>query len=537
MNNDKILYAAGLLVAVQPLSAQTKPTSRVQQPNIIHIMTDDHALQAISCLGHPIAQLAPTPNIDRIGREGAIFENAFVVNSISAPSRATLLTGKYTHVNGQMVNGQVFDPTQQTFVKLLHDNGYQTAVIGKWHLQSKPAGFDYFKVLWDQGEYYNPAFATPETNGEYVKEEGYVTNIITRDCIDWIEHRDPNKPFCLLMHHKAPHRNWMPEPKYMDLYEDVEFPYPPTLFDDFATRSEAPHTCEMSIDRFMTLGYDLKVDSCVAKEPARQRKLWEDCIGRMTPEQREAWYVAYGPKNEKFLEMDLSGEELVKWKYQRYVKDYLRCIKSVDDSVGEMLAYLEKEGLLDNTIIVYTSDQGFYMGEHGWYDKRFMYEESLRMPMLMRYPAKIKAGTRVSALVQNIDYAPTYLDLAGIEVPADIQGCSVQPLLDGETPDFWRKYIYYHYYEYPAMHQVRRHYGVRDARYKLIHFYGKGRPGDTDNLDEWELYDLAEDPIEVHNLYSDPRYDQEIRRLKKAMDSLRQEFKVIDEVPPFSRKK
>ena len=496
--------------------------------NIIHIMTDDHSYQTISAYGHALGKLAPTPNLDRLAAEGMLFRQAFVENSLSTPSRACLMTGLYSHQNGQRQLGAGIDTTKTFFSEILRAHGYQTCVVGKWHMQCEPKGFDSYHVLWDQGDYYNPEFKSPETNGEYVREEGYATSLITDHAIEFLEKRDPGKPFCLLVHHKAPHRNWMPDTRYLDLYEDVDFPYPDTFNDRYATRCAAASTQEMRIDDDMTLVYDLKVDELKQTKPHDNEwnvEGWDASLARMTPEQRETWMNSYKPRNERFIQSDLKGEDLVRWKYQRYIKDYVRCIKSIDDEVGRLLDYLEREDLMDNTVIVYTSDQGFYMGEHGWFDKRFMYEESFRTPLIIRYPGKIKPGSECTALVQNIDYAPTYLDIAGIEKPDYMVGTSLVPLFGGETPKDWREYLYYHYYDYPAIHMVRRHDGVRDSRYKLIHFYGD-KDQYREAIDCNELYDLRTDPNELHNLYGDPEYAEVQDRLQAQLDKFRAEQKV-----------
>ncbi len=524
-----INHGAFLLPALLFSACGTGQKEVAEKPlNIIHIMTDDHSYQTISAYGHALGKSAPTPNLDRLAAEGMLFRQAFVENSLSTPSRACLMTGLYSHQNGQRQLGKGIDTTKVFFSEILQQHGYQTGVVGKWHMQCEPKGFDYYHVLWDQGDYYNPEFKSKESNGKYVKEEGYATTLTTDHAIDFLEQRDKDKPFCLLVHHKAPHRNWMPDTKYMDLYEDVEFPYPDTFNDNYATRCDAAHTQEMSIDKNMTLVYDLKVDELKDKEAYKKEWNiggWEATWDRMTPEQREAWIASYKPRNEKFINENLKGEDLVKWKYQRYIKDYVRCIKSIDDEVGRLIAYLEKEGLMDNTVIVYTSDQGFYMGEHGWFDKRFMYEESFRTPLIIRYPAKIKAGSECTALVQNIDYAPTYLDIAGIEKPDYMVGTSLVPLFGGETPKDWRAYLYYHYYDYPAIHMVRRHDGVRDSRYKLIHFYGeKNEHNDAINCNE--LYDLQSDPNELNNLYDNPEYADIQTRLQARLNKFRVDQKV-----------
>lgn len=504
-------------------------TAEAQKPlNIIHIMTDDHSYQTISAYRHALGKLAPTPNLDRLAAEGMLFQRAYVENSLSTPSRACLMTGLYSHQNGQRQLGKGIDVSKTFFSEILQQHGYQTAVVGKWHMQCEPKGFDYYAVLWDQGEYYNPEFKTKQTNGKYVKEEGYATKLITDHAIEFLQNRDKSKPFCLLVHHKAPHRNWMPELKYMNLYEDVDFPLPETFYDDYSTRCDAVRTEQMRIDKNMTLIYDLKVDE-LKNNSAYQKewniKGWNASLNRMTPEQRNAWISSYKPRNEQFISQNLVGKELLKWKYERYIKDYVRCIKSIDDEVGRLIAYLEKEGLMDNTVIVYTSDQGFYMGEHGWFDKRFMYEESYRTPLIIRYPAKIKAGSVCKALVQNIDYAPTYLDLAGIKKPDYMVGTSLVPLFSGKTPKNWRQYLYYHYYDYPAIHMVRRHDGVSDYRYKLIHFYGAANNQDA-AINCNELYDLKSDPNELHNLYGNPKYTKVSDRLQQQLDKFRVEQKV-----------
>jgi len=466
-----------------------------KQPNIIYIMTDDHASHAMSCYNSKINK---TPNLDRIANEGMRFTNSFCTNSICAPCRAVVLTGKYSHINGKIDNSrQAFDGSQQTFPKLLQKAGYQTAMIGKWHLRSDPTGFDYWNVLPGQGLYYNPVMIEM---GERKKYTGYVTDIITDHALKWIKERDPDKPFCLMYHHKAPHRNWQPSPKHLTMYDDVTMPEPDNLFDDYANRGRAAKEQDMTISKTMNEN-DLKL---VAPK-------------NLTPEQKKLWDAAYNPKNEAFRKANLQGKDLIRWKYQRYIKDYLRCIASVDDNVGRVLDYLDETGLAKNTVVVYTSDQGFYLGDHGWFDKRFMYEESLRMPLLARYPREIKPGSVSDAIVLNLDFAATFLDYAGVPVPDDIQGESMRAVLRGKTPGNWRKSMYYHYYEYPAVHSVKRHYGVRTQRYKLIHFYH--------DIDEWELYDLKKDPREMKNVYNDPAYADIVQELTAELKQLRQKYK------------
>lgn len=487
------------------------------RPNIVYIMTDDHAYQTVGAYGHPISRLAPTPNIDRLAREGMLFREAFVENSISAPSRATLLTGVYSHRHGQTtLSYGIMDTTLVHFPELLRAEGYRTAIFGKWHLSVEPKGFDHYDLLWDQGEYYNPVMRTPETGGRYVRQEGYATDIITDHALAWLDgHRDDDAPFCLMIHHKAPHRNWMADLKYLDLYEDVEFPEPETLFDDYATRGDQMRQQQLTIDRHMGYAFDFKVEE-LKDEPTLQyiHDSWDIAMSTLTPEQRRVWDDSYGRKNRDFLADRPEGKELLRWKYQRYIHDYCRTIRSVDDQIGRVLDYLEENGLMDNTLIVYTSDQGFLLGEHGLYDKRFMYEESFRTPLVMRLPGGARGD--IVEMVQNIDYAPTFLELAGVAVPDDIQGVSLLPLLRGEHPAGWRRSLYYHFYEYPAEHMVRRHYGVRNDRWKLIHFYN--------DIDQWELYDLQEDPHELRNLYGLPEYAAPRREMTEELVRLQTQY-------------
>jgi arylsulfatase A-like enzyme len=487
-------------------------------PNIIFIMADDHTKQAISSYGSKLNQ---TPNIDRIAREGIRFDRCFVTNSICAPSRAVALTGKYSHINGLKDNRDTFDGNQMTFPKLLQKSGYQTALIGKWHLKSTPTGFDYWKILPGQGDYYNPNFIEM---GDTVRHTGYVTNLITDFAIQTLERRDKDKPFCLLYFHKAPHRNWMPDLKHLNMYDDIEMPLPETFFDDYQTRSAAAREQDMKVlNLFNSL--DMKIhptEKSIEYSGGHQgydaQTAWKQLFHSLTDEQRQAWSTAYEPKNRAFLEANLTGVELAKWKYQRYVKDYLRCVASVDDNIGRLLDYLDKEELVKNTIIIYTSDQGFYLGEHGWYDKRFMYEESFGTPLILRYPEEIPAGAISKDLVLNLDVCPTILDYAGVEIPAEVQGESLQPLAKGEKPAHWRKSIYYHYYEYPhGWHKVKKHYGIRTAKYKLIHFY--------DDIDAWELYDLGKDPEELNNVFGHVDYLNIQKRLAANLAELRKHYR------------
>ena len=482
-------------------------------PNIVYIMSDDHAYQAISAYGNSYNQ---TPNIDRIAKEGAIFTRACVTNSICAPSRAVLLTGKHSFVNGKVDNVQPFNWDQDNFPKLLQKNGYQTAMIGKIHLDGIPQGFDFSMVLPGQGHYYNPDFLI---DGERVRKEGYCTEIITETALDWLENkRDKEKPFLLLYHQKAPHRNWKPAPKYLTLYDDTTFTPPPTYYDDYEGRGRAAKEQEMKIDGHAKWGHDFKM----MVDPNGDSTGFYNELKRFNPEQLEQWLAAYEPKNDEFKAKyaDMTEKEIAEWKFNRYIKDYLRTIKSVDDGVGDVLDYLEENGLAENTIVVYTSDQGFYLGEHGWFDKRFMYEESFRMPLLMKYPKEIKPGTEIEKLVQNLDYAPTFLDYAGVDIPKEMQGESFRKLVAGET-DEWRDAVYYTYYEYPSVHMVKRHYGVATERYKLMHYYY--------DIDEWEMYDLEKDPNEMNNIYNDPEYAAVRETLHAKLKDLREYYGDSDE--------
>ncbi|MEA3478709.1 MAG: sulfatase [Bacteroidota bacterium] len=487
--------------------------TETRPPNIIFIMSDDHASKAISIYD---SSLIRTPNIDRLGHEGMKFTNCFATNAICGPSRACILTGTYSHINGQINNNVAFDGSQLTFPKLLQEAGYQTAIIGKWHLRSEPAGFDYWNVLPGQGAYYNPDMIEM---GEKKRLSGYVTDIITEKALEWLQSKDPEKPFCLMMHHKAPHRSWMPRLDLANLYDSVDFPLPDNYFDDFAGRSEAARQQKMSIADDMLMGYDLKM----SEGPGSEQVINDGWLGefkRMNEKQRQSWNEAYRKKNDAFHEAELKGEALAKWKYQRYMQDYLSTIAAVDESVGRILAYLDESGLAENTIVVYTSDQGFFLGEKGWFDKRFMYSEAFKMPMLVRYPGEIVAGSQNDELISNVDFAPTFLELAGIEAPAEMQGKSFRSMFLDEQDTDWRDAVYYHYYEYPGAHMVKRHYGIRTHRYKLIHFYH--------DIDEWEFYDLREDPKEMNNLYPDESYIDIIRDLKVKLAELQEQYQVPD---------
>ncbi|MGN0187944.1 MAG: sulfatase [Candidatus Cryptobacteroides sp.] len=531
MNNR---FKIASLLAVTSVSAYAQQADK--RMNIVYIMTDDQSFQSIGAYGHPLSKLAPTPNLDRIAENGMIFNCAFVENSISAPSRATLLTGLYSHQHGQMFLSKGLRPDKKFFTEYLQEAGYQTALFGKWHLKVDPKGFDTYKILNDQGEYYNPVFCTPESNGEFIREEGYATNIITDDAIDWLVQRDRDKPFCLMVHHKAPHRNWMPDLQYLDLYEDITFPEPSTLFDDYETRGDQMRTHEISVANHLGYAFDFKVRQ-LQNEPTLKyiHNSFYIAMESMNEKQLKVWNEVYDRKNKDFLADRPTGKELVSWKYQRYIKDYLRTIHSVDVQVGRILDFLEDNNLMDNTIIVFTSDQGFYNGEHGLYDKRFMYEEAFRTPLMIAYPGAKKKGVKCDELVQNIDYAPTLLSVAGMDVPEEMEGCSLLPLLKGEKVD-WRKSVYYQFYDYPSVGMARKHYGIRDDRYKLIHWYGEGKRGDKNqgvramdkDIDFWELYDLKKDPTEINNVYNNPKYKKVQERLHSELEKKREELQVVE---------
>ncbi len=457
--------------------------ARGPRPNILFIMSDDHASHAISAYGSRINQ---TPNIDRLARGGVRLDNCFVTNSICTPSRAAILTGQYSHLNGVKTLDDAIDPKKIHLAHLLRDAGYQTAMIGKWHLQTNPQGFDHWRVLPGQGLYNNPVFI--EQSGERRKYEGYCTDLIGDFSLEFLKSRDKSKPFFLMCHHKAPHREWTPAAKYKDWLEDTDVPEPDNLYDDLSKRSAAAQRATLRVGDDMT-PTDLKV-----------------------------------PKPD-----GLQGRELRKWAYQLYIKDYLRCVRSVDDNVGRLLDYLDAEGLADNTLVIYTSDQGFFLGDHGWFDKRFMYEESLRMPFLARYPKIIKPGSVNKDFILNVDFAPTFLELAGTKAPASMQGESFAANLKGKTPKHWRRSMYYRYWMHlGGGHTVTAHYGVRTRTHKLIYYYGQalGAKGAVDQPTppEWEMFDLAKDPREMKNVYGDPAYAKVTAELKAELERLRAKY-------------
>jgi arylsulfatase A-like enzyme len=472
------------------------------KPNILFIMADDHTSQAIGCYG---SRLNKTPNIDRIAAGGIRFDRCLCTNGICAPSRAVILTGKYSHLNGVRDNAQTFDGSRTTFPRLFQKAGYVTALIGKWHLKSDPAGFDYWNILPGQGEYYNPDFIEMGQKRTY---PGYVTDIITDIVLKFLAHKDRReKPFLLMVHHKAPHRNWQPSPRHLPKEDAPEYPEPETLFDDYATRSRAAREQQMTLRDYMDIAEDLKTGTPPARLSEEQRRLWES---------------AYAIRRESLRRENPQGDQLVRWKYRRYLQDYLACVAAVDESLGQTLDFLDRSGLAENTLVVYTSDQGFYLGEHGWFDKRFMYEESLRMPLLMRLPGVIRPGSVDAHLTSNLDFAPTLLDLAGLPAAKGMQGLSFSEILKGGRPKSWRTSAYYHYYEYPAVHMVKRHLGVRTERYKLIHFYY--------DIDAWELYDLEKDPHELKNVYDISSYAGIVRDLRAELKRLQDFFGDSDEL-------
>ena len=489
-------------------------------PNILFIFTDDHAKNAMSIYSD---KLIKTPNIDRIGKEGILFNRAYVTNSICGPSRAVILTGKYSHINGFRKNGDRFDGAQMTFPKLLQQAGYNTSVIGKWHLGSAPTGFDYYNNLIGQGQYYNPVFIE---NGDTVKHIGHSTDIVTDMSMNYLDTLNKEKPFCMMVQYKAPHRNWMPHERYFDQFKN-DLPIPSTFYDDYATRSAAAKEADMRIDD-MYLSLDMKLNKDAYIEETGTGGMasfdptgsWENSLSRLTPEQRTAWDAHYNEVNEfyKKNKKNWTEKELVEWKYQRYIKDYLRCVKSVDDNVGRIFEYLEKNNLLENTLIVYSSDQGFYLGEHGWYDKRFMYEESFSTPMVMRFPKKIKPKTVCDEMVLNLDLAPTFLEIAGVPVPANMQGQSLTPLFSDPKKDDWREAIYYHYYSDKSWHNVKRHEGVRTKNHKLINFYDIGTS---------ELFDLENDPNELMNQYDNPEFIEVKNDLNIKLTSLKLKYQIM----------
>jgi arylsulfatase A-like enzyme len=501
-----ILWLAGAALAQKPLAGS--------RPNLLFVFSDDHAAHAISAYG---SQLNRTPQIDRLAEGGVLFRNTFCGNALCGPSRASILTGLHSHAHGFMRNGNSFDGAQTTMPKLLQAAGYQTALIGKWHLDSTPTGFDHWMVLPDQGQYYNPDFLTA---GGKIRLEGHVTDLITAATLQWLEQRDPERPFLLMCQHKAPHRSWLPAPAELGLYRDGDLPEPPTLFDDHAGMAAPIRGQRMTIAHDLSLHYDLCVPPTAAERPhltALDRD-WDHLWARMTKAQQETWAAAYDAENAAFRRLQPKGVDLVRWQYQRYLKNYLRCVAGVDRSVGVLLDWLDRHpDVKANTLVVYMSDQGFFLGDRGFYDKRWMYDESLRMPLLMQWPDRLPAGREVTALAQNIDIAPTFLELAGVTPPATMHGRSLLPLLADAPPADWRTAVYYHFYESHAVHEVAAHFGVRTAQHKLIRYY-------EPEWDTWELFDLARDPGERRNLAGDPDHAEVLARMQTLLENLRQRY-------------
>ena len=510
----KLISLRTFLSAICILLVCHKQSIADQKPNIVFIFSDDHAPHAIGAYNGWLKSVNPTPRIDELAKQGMLFEKSFCTNSICGPSRAVIMTGKHSHKNGFMNNGNTFNWNQQTFPKILRKAGYTTALYGKSHLKGNPKGFDDWKVLPGQGDYYNPDLITPKGR---VRIDGHCTDVVTDLAVEWLKAgRDKTKPFMLMVQHKAPHRNWMPALRHLPLYDDVKIPEPATLFDKWEDNAPPARHQELEIDRHMDINYDLFLDLTADYEgtPSQKRQdrsAWRN-MKKMTKDQLSSWRAFYGPRDKDFHEAKLSGKELVRWKFQRYAKNYLRCVRGVDDSVGKIQDTLKDLQLDDNTVVIYSSDQGFYIGDHGWYDKRWMYEESLMMPLIVKWPGVTKPDSRSDQMVQNLDYAQTFLEMAGAEIPANMQGRSLVPILKNGKADNWRKSIYYHYYEYPSVHMVPRHYGIRTERYKLMHFYQFGN--------EWEMYDLKEDPDELTNIYG--------RADKKSLQiDLEQQLKAI----------
>jgi len=469
------------------------------RPNILFIMSDDHAAHAIGAYG---SRLNRTPNLDRLASGGVRFANCFCVNSICSPSRATILTGKYSHLNGVPTFNR-FDGSQPTVAKYLQAAGYHTGMIGKWHLGSDPTGFDEWTILPGQGVYYDPAFLTPD--GRRVIK-GYVTDIITDLALDFLKRRPKDQPFFLMCHHKAPHRPWDPDDRHRAMFAGQAIPEPPTLHDDYATRTDAIRECQQKVF------YDLTRRDLKLAPPADLKGQARDQWLGVKPTQVQI--EADGKQQ------SLTGDRLKAWKYQRYLQDYLACVQSIDDNVGRLLDWLDQNGLGANTVVIYTSDQGFFLGDHGLYDKRFMYEASVRMPLLVRWPGVAKAGLVQEAMAINPDFAPTFLELAGLKTPDDMQGRSLAPLFKGQHPADWRTSFYYRYYHDPGDHNTRAHYGVRTMTHKLIYFWKK---------DQWEMYDLVKDPDELHNIYSDPAQQELAAKLKQELYRLKKEVKDDDQ--------
>lgn len=510
-----------LIVVVGCDPQPEEDNSELQRPNIIVMYSDDHTAQAIGAYQDVLnygleLNHTPTPHIDRLADEGMLFENAFVGNSICVPSRATMLSGVHTHVSGAKTNADSLSPDLQTFPSLLREADYQTAMIGKWHLKTEPGGFDYYEVLYGQGPYYNPTMRT--SRGD-VDREGHTSEVITESALDWLRtDRETDRPFMMIYNHKAPHRNWVPGPDHLNDYRDRDLPEPSTLFYDYSGLATPAGEQDMEIATTMSWGWDLKVS--IHPESGDSTEGWQQVIERneLTDQQLERIEDAYSAENERLYEQfgEMSEEEKLRWRYQRYVKDYLRTIRGVDDGVGRVMAYLERENLLDNTLVIYAGDQGFFLGENGWFDKRWIYEESMRMPFIVHWPEGIEPESVNDQLVQNLDIAPTVLDVAEVEIPEEMQGRSLLPLFRGEDPEDWRDAVYYQYFEGPpAVHSVAQHYGVRTDQYTLVYY---------PNHDEWELFDLEDDREQVQSVYGDPEYRDVQQRLQEKLSQLQERY-------------
>jgi arylsulfatase A-like enzyme len=488
-----------------------------QQPNIIYIMSDDHDADAISAYNKSFIQ---TPGIDRLAKEGMLFRKCFVGNSICSPARATLLTGQHSHLSGVRDNRDRFDSSRVNLAKLLKQAGYQTAIVGKWHLHSYPTGFDYWKILPGQGLYYDPRII--DMSGDTTTYKGYATDVITDEAIRWLGSRDKAKPFAFFLHHKAPHRYFFPPLKYIEEYTKKHFPEPATLYVDTAGHGSAWRIQTMNILTDMKLSSDLKVDPVYLmdipelKPDSAEIAYYNAIMHRIPENERERIKQIYAERGKTIQLKKPEGRELLKLKYQWYMQDYMATVASVDENMARFLNYLDSTGLSKNTIVIYTSDQGFYLGENGWFDKRFMYDVSMQTPLLVRWPGHIKASSVSEAMVQNIDFAPTILTLAGAAVPDWMQGKSLDKILTGKQKALDRPYLYYHYYEFVKDHTVIPHTGIRGERYKLIHFY---------TVNEWQLYDLKTDPNEQQNLINDPQYKALVTALKKELEHQKEYYK------------
>lgn len=533
MRPQSVLYLLSLFTVISILAAacgsessespQSDEMRDDSPPNVIVMYSDDHTAQAIGAYREALEyglklDHTPTPNIDRLAEEGMRFDNAFVTNSICKPSRAVLLSGMHSHQNGVYTNGDSLSADVEIFPSILRRAGYETAMIGKWHLGTEPRGFDYYEVLYGQGPYYNPTMRTSDGD---VDRHGHTSEVITNSALNWLKtERSKDKPFMLVYNHKAPHRNWLPGPNHLNDYRDSDIPEAPSLFYDYSGLTEAAREQEMEIGTHLSWGWDLKLKN--HPETGEQLRGWQSVINRnrLTDKQRRRIEDAYAPSNRELRENygQMSEKERLLWRYQRYVKDYLRVIRGIDDGVGRLMSYLKRENLLDNTVVIYAGDQGFFLGENGWFDKRWIYEESMRMPLIVHWPEGIDPGSVNSQLVQNLDLAPTILDLAGAQVPDRMQGRSLMPLLDGETPSDWRDAVYYHYYEGPPrVHKVAEHYGLRTERYTMAHFYEKG---------DWELFDLEKDPEQLRSVYEDPEYAEVRERLENKVRELQKKYGV-----------